>query len=47
MQVIIAVLGFLSFVLAFIGLADGDLLVTLAGITGLVTALMHEEIAAP
>ena len=46
MQVIIAVLGFLSFVLAFIGLADGDLLVTLAGITGLVTALMHEEIRA-
>jgi len=47
MQFIIALLGFLSFVLAFIGLADSDLLVTLAGITGLITALMHEEIAAP
>ena len=47
MQIIIAILAFVSFTLAAIGLADGDMLVTLAGITGLVTALMHEEIAAP
>lgn len=47
MQVLIAVLGFVSFTLAAIGIADCDLLVTLAGITGLVVALMQEEIAAP
>lgn len=46
MQVLIALLGFVSFTLAIIGLADGETLVTLAGIVGLVTAFMNEDIAA-
>ena len=46
MQVLIALSGFVSFTLAFIGLADGEALVALAGIAGLVAALMSEDIAA-
>ena len=46
MQVLIALLGFVSFTLAFIGLADGEPLVAVAGIVGLLTAFMHEEIGA-
>ena len=46
MQIIIAILAFVSFTLAFIGLADGEALVALAGIAGLVAALMSEDIAA-
>ena len=44
MKYLIAILGFVGFTLAIIGLADNEPLVALAGITGLVTALMHEEI---
>lgn len=46
MQVLIAILAFVSFTLAIIGFADGETLVTLAGIVGLLTAFMHEEIGA-
>lgn len=46
MKIIIAILAFVSFTLAFIGLADNDMMVSLAGIAGLLTAFMHEEIGA-
>ena len=46
MQFLIAVLAFVSFTLAFIGLADGEPLVAVAGIAGLVAAFMSEDIAA-
>lgn len=46
MQIIIAILAFVSFTLAFIGLADNDMLISLVGIVGLLTAFMHEEIGA-
>ena len=44
MKILIAVLGFVGFTLAVIGLADNEPLIALAGIAGLVAALMHEEI---
>ena len=44
MKVLIAILGFIGFTLAIIGLADNEPLIALAGITGLVAALIHEEI---
>ena len=44
MKILIAVLGFIGFTLAIIGLADSEPLVALAGIAALVVALMSEEI---
>lgn len=46
MQVLITILAFVSFTLTIVGLADGETLVTITGIVGLVTAFMSEDIAA-
>ena len=46
MQVLTAILAFVSFTLAIIGLADNEILIGLTGIVGLVAAFMSEDIAA-
>lgn len=46
MQVIIAVLAFVSFTLTIIGLSDCEPLIAGAGIVGLVATFMSEDIAA-
>lgn len=46
MQVLIAVLAFVSFTLTIVGISDCEPLIAVAGIAGLVAAFMSEDIAA-